>query len=890
MEGMEGSLSNANVDSSKMNCVSGQEMCTMLDDGSFPSAETIEKHSIEENDFSTDPDLEQRLCDTDSSRPHNQQDACAGGESDVDGNMAVSCETECSADSERSGKHLPEPDTPNDCFLASGKVIPSEPEHTEFYIHHKSGKPRTDPAVSDSLDNSCQKEAEFAKASSDNLTNDTCPPSPDTQQKDSGNSYPKELETETRALNGETHSHERSTKNVEVKTGTGYLDGVISSIQSLPCNQLRADTDRDTVNISRAELTLMVEQTLVAQTMSNCMQDLVQKNKVLNQQNDVLKDTIVQARNWERGDKEKHHPKSLPTVSQGTGAEVFRFPGSLPALSVQSGSPRPPPNTDHTEQNDAEGLQTDGELRSASLQLSSQIFWDGDSAPDIFAAGQSPHVLHGLNAAASAASVPAQGGLPPNIPNSSLLDEACTYSMGPQQGEESGVGCVGVSQKLHMRVVEQLEQMKRFAQNISQQAGIHPDNMLELVSLREKVHTLHQENCQLKMELKNKPRSNPVICRDSEEHARLMAKIKQLEEKIEKQKDLEKQPLDVIAKLFAENKMLKSGVQSQPPSSVGLQAMATISHTAIPLLATLASVGCQSEESYMGIQEYAARLAHMQEALNKQQLFQDQQSAQAKNMEAEYVRAMESVRSELQAKDETVSTLRSFANGHQQSLQELRQQYDGFAQQLNREIEEKQRQLSQERKRIKQLEKRCQEAEREGVDFSHEAEKYKKEYSREMDRNKELEKMIKDERRRYDRDERELLERVKVLTEIAKQTKLLKRLVLVVDRARLDGRPLPQDLADKVAALRRENPDTPVAAAAPPSLPTVRPSSSWSNVSGVSAPPPLSGPRLQQPHSFSGSSLAAGQPGTFPQRGSGSGPRGGGVGGRGAHASSHTSS
>ena len=267
--------------------------------------------------------------------------------------------------------------------------------------------------------------------------------------------------------------------NSELGSGTGYLDSVISSIQSgnQRCGQ------REFVQISRAELTSMVEQTLTAQTMCNYMHDLVQKNKALNKQNELLKDTIVQSKCRQYIVEEGgplHSMQDIP--NQDTEAGVFRFPASCPAIPAQTfryvtGSKH---NACKIQQGGDEMTslpQADGDW-SSSIQLPANLSLDGDSSltskgsKGASAAGTVPLSSGPGNTGNAAASV-----IPSNynIPSEGLLEGAQYYSVGPQQHLESGVACVGVPQTQFACLTDELERTKRFCQKIASEAGIQPD-------------------------------------------------------------------------------------------------------------------------------------------------------------------------------------------------------------------------------------------------------------------------------------------------------------------------------------------------------------------------------------------------------------------------------
>ena len=282
--------------------------------------------------------------------------------------------------------------------------------------------------------------------------------------------------------------------STENQSLTGYLDGVISSIQSLTGNQ--PETEKDNVQISRAELTLMVQQTLAAQTMCNYLQDLVQENKTLSQQNEVLKEAAVQKRYGRGvGGQRDVTLQSLPAYKQGAEAQVFRFdrysqpPGSLPPTLDSSHPSGPQPSSQLNPnkglrspgQEDAVSLlQEDGDsVNSVSLQLPSQLSLDGDPSlssnrdKEISAAGNIlPLQLSAPGNAAAGASLSVQD---PNIPYD-ILANARYYSVGPQQHQESMIGSAGVSQEQYNRLSEELERVKLFVHKICKEGGLHPND------------------------------------------------------------------------------------------------------------------------------------------------------------------------------------------------------------------------------------------------------------------------------------------------------------------------------------------------------------------------------------------------------------------------------
>lgn len=290
----------------------------------------------------------------------------------------------------------------------------------------------------------------------------------------------------------------------ESQSLTGYLDDVITSIQTLTLNQ--PETEKDNVQISRAELTLMVQHTLAAQTMCNYLQDLVRENKMLSQQNRALKEAVVQENKMlnqqyvalkgaaVQGDQ---RPQNLYTYKQSTEAQVFRFdgcslpphplpdtedrcstsPGSHPSSQLDLNKGRGDPGRE-----DAVSLpQTDGDAGSTSLQLTSLLSFDGDpslrssrdkdasTAGNIFLLQPSP-----AGTTDAGASVSAQGPHHLNIPDNSIL-YASNSIWSQQQKERMGVSA-RVPLEQHKQLCDELEKAKRFAYRISKEGGLHPNN------------------------------------------------------------------------------------------------------------------------------------------------------------------------------------------------------------------------------------------------------------------------------------------------------------------------------------------------------------------------------------------------------------------------------
>ena len=329
-----------------------------------------------------------------------------------------------------------------------------------------------------------------------------------------------EIKGET-SLDSMTHAHEKTNclqysprsqiypekpMSTENQSLTGYLDGVISSIQSLTGNQ--PETEKDNVQISRAELTLMVQQTLAAQTMCNYLQDLVQENKTLSQQNEVLKEAAVQRRYGRAvGGQRDVTLQSLPAYKQGAEAQVFCFdrcslpPGSLPP-TLDSSHPQPSSQLNPNKGLRSPGqeaavslLQEDGDsANSVSLQLPSQLSLDGDPSlssnrdKEVSAAGNIlPLQLSAPENAAASASLFDQG---PNIPYE-ILENADYRSVELQQDQESMIGSAGMSLEQYKLLCEELEKVKLFVHKICKEGGLHPNNYNVSIG----VTTQHQYCC-----------------------------------------------------------------------------------------------------------------------------------------------------------------------------------------------------------------------------------------------------------------------------------------------------------------------------------------------------------------------------------------------------------
>ncbi|XP_076459692.1 uncharacterized protein LOC143292898 isoform X2 [Babylonia areolata] len=767
------------------------------------------------------------LSETD--RPCTQSFALTERKSDEDGKTSNLSETDTgsSVDPEICVKNsavsenndASESDNHNRPFALGKEITTNESEHERISMLQTTGQLQTE-SKDESPDLECQMEQK-GKVSSDSLVEHSSPSSILNSIERQKQSLIKQSEIK---MKGQTFDEQPTAS--EARTGSGFLSDVILSSQSPICTQ--TDTDKDTVKISRAELTLMVEQNLAARTMYNYVQNLQQENNTLNRQNEELKDTIVQRRKLEGKDEEREKSTSLPVVSQGTEAQVFCFSSSLPPpIHVQSPSSPSPllsqqtsrQKSGHTEQTDTGSLvQADGDLTS-SVQLSSQIYLDGDNSlnREASAAGKTPP--YASNNAASGASAFDQAAPQLNIPHDTLLAGAHSYSSGPQQHEENVAGSAVVSHRQFQLQTDQLEKIMLFMKKVSQDGGIDPNGLKELVHLREKIQSLQEENSRLNMELQNKPLVQHL---PGQNERALQLKIRELEEKINDQKKREHELLALITKLGTEK---LGGARplsqvSQPSSTVGLQALPHIqpiqSHT----------VSCQTDNPYVSIDEHTTQMASLKETMkHHQQAFQTQ---------------LEKMKQQL---FQSVQILN-------QHLQELTTHRNELAQQitaLNMENDEQKRKLLQESERIKSL---SQEAERN---------------RRELERNKELEKMIEDERRRYSHDEKELLDQVKDLN---RSVALLRRLALDVDRARVESCPLSQDCASLLADLHRQERRNAASVRAA--------------LGRVSGPPSSSmSPQYQNV-------AHAGQAGPVPQRGGsqqGRGAQSGHSGGRGSRAS-----
>ena len=309
--------------------------------------------------------------------------------------------------------------------------------------------------------------------------------------------HTKPNKTDSLQNSDENQTYPENLTATENQSLTGYLDDVISSIQTLAWNQ--SEAVKDNVQISRAELTFMVQQTLVAQTMCIHLQELVQKNMMLNQQNEVLKETVAERRQWQGdGSKGDLQPQSLLVYSQGPEAQVFRFDGcplppvALPPTLDQTSSSSDSHASSEPDRNKgprsprpgredmASLLQADGEAVSGSLQRPSDLGFDGDSSlgskhdkEASAAANMLPFQLSATGNDEAGASVSAQG---PNIPNEVLFEGAQLYSTGPQQNEEATGGSAGVSQDQYTRVSDELEKTKVFVNKICKEGGLHPND------------------------------------------------------------------------------------------------------------------------------------------------------------------------------------------------------------------------------------------------------------------------------------------------------------------------------------------------------------------------------------------------------------------------------
>ncbi|KAK7111599.1 hypothetical protein V1264_011206 [Littorina saxatilis] len=621
--------------------------------------------------------------------------------------------------------------------------------------------------------------------------------------------------------------HESQTQKLgagacEGQISTGYLDRVISDMQSMSGSQCEAAGG--SVQISRAELALMVAQTLKAQTMSTYMQDLVQTNCVLNTQNEVMKETIVQMRNSQTAGEKDY--TSLPPLP--TEAEVFRFdkyslpPASLPVVLDRPASTSgfcpfskldqasASQNTD--QEHPMSMVLTDGDSITVFPQLADCISYDGD--PSLRSKGNRGASAAGSsgNAGASASNFAPSPGLQTyNMPNLALFDNARCYSLGPQQQVEILGGSAGVPLEQHQLATDELEKMKMFLHKITTEGGVHPNNLMELANLRNQVNHLRSENGQLKAELENRPVP----------HTALNRQIQDLNQKILQQKKREDKLFQDISKLHLENKKLRDPrPSSQPPSSVGLHALPTIPALQNPV---------------------ASRESELQtDKLQKENDKLRQFCAEARRSEMEAKEAAQQAQLKLKAaRDYTLSL------GHD----------------------------------LKVKITHCEELGNELRGLNTEIDRLKKMHLQEADRCKQLEQMIADERKRWSRDEKQLLDQVR---KDAKFIQVLEELVLAVDRVR-DGVPLQPSQEDHLAALKEQS-------ASRASLTTsARSTKSASSRAGATATSTSSSRTQHQiPRSSSGNTSTGAGP--RPLQGFHSSSRDGGgssssAGGRGTHSS-----
>ncbi|KAK7507382.1 hypothetical protein BaRGS_00001317 [Batillaria attramentaria] len=589
---------------------------------------------------------------------------------------------------------------------------------------------------------------------------------------------------------------------------TDYLQHVISCLQS--ASESQSGVQKDHMMISRGELTLLVHQTLATQTMWNYMQQLVQENKTLKQKNQVLMGLVMQAKQPCNGAGKE--ARKIPTQGQLTEGQVFRF-DKCPLLPASS----PPSLCLGHEDGGADNSIVEMDGDSLSLQLPSQIGSDGDppsSSPSGVggkgASGNVPNIVdtaHGLVGASRM----------PNIPTADVFEGAQYYSCGLQPQDGAAMASVAVSKEQYDLAVEELEKTKRYIKKLLKDGGISPDTTDELVHLRSKVLELQSENMNLARELESRP-SHDTYLQESrmktapEQQALLQQKLQKQEGFLKKKDELVAILSEEVNKLRTEIKELKSGAQSQPPSTVGL--------TALPPIPTVASSSCQTSISAclvpaMTQTEGPLEVMHIK-ALQKKL---EQVTSEKADLERETARIKQQL---IQARDNEY--------GHGLALEKSRAKSFDLEQQL-RQANEHRSELGAE---ITGLNNEIDELRRKAKESDH--------------KRRALENMIEDERKRYSRDEQELLKRIDHVTkekrEASQSRDTLAKLLLAADAAWrggvLYGTPyaVPNDYATHLSSLQRQNtsPHSAHAMSARSSAPRSTPHSSQAQFQGLIDP------------------------------------------------------
>lgn len=543
----------------------------------------------------------------------------------------------------------------------------------------------------------------------------------------------------------------------------GYLQHVITCLQSASGNHSYGQKDH--VMISRGDLDLLVKQTLRVQTVFNHTWSLMQQNKQLQREKQALVEyaKVLEAQRWQL---------------KNTDRQVFCFEKcSLPQPRLFCSAHRG--QEDDSKSSITSLVTEDGE--SMSIQLASELGLDGDHACDVLsmaggkeASGNIPHVVSSNQGATeTGASPPAP--FRPNIPACDLMEAAHCYSVGPQLPPRETVSGSLVSQEQYDQAIAELEKMKRYVYKLLKDGGLCPNTADELVYLRNRVSKLQDENLRLAQNLQDRP----VSAANMKEQSRLGVTPDQ-KNQVEKLKHMVQLKDDIIDALNEKVKQLqkelsKNGMQSQPPSTVGL--------TALPPIPTVAQTSCQTEASchslssatqtdiaqetvqLLNLQRQLERVSFEYTDLEKEFTKIQEQVIQARDNEREHYIVVEKV----QAQNRHLQQQLTEANKHRM---ELAEQLTG----LNNEMDSLKRKAMESDKRWRALEK-----------------------------------MINDERRRYSRDEEELLKRIDTVgrekSEMWQKSEAVVKLLLAADAAWSDGTQygtaVPRDYTAQVTSLRQ---------------------------------------------------------------------------------------
>ncbi|XP_025109471.1 uncharacterized protein LOC112573363 isoform X2 [Pomacea canaliculata] len=487
---------------------------------------------------------------------------------------------------------------------------------------------------------------------------------------------------------------------------THFLESLISSL-----NINKSSTEEEVIKLPRSQLAMIVRQTLYMQTLYNFMQGLVQE-KWPKQRNFMFKEEMNEAKN----------PLLMQIQDTVSERQIFRFDNPLTDLSDQS-KPIIIQNAD-VSHNTADSsykvgtFETDGEsTTSMSLQLPSQLNLDGDHPESENPLGKGENNKVTLSGNTEIATSPEQQF---NIPDLDLIEGSQECFQHSSNGPRDYVDNVGISFEEFELMQDELCKSKRYMHVL-----LHENK-----HLKETVRTLEEANTALKERESRFIGANMEQVKPHEHHlAVLVEKVKKMEKNIEL-KDHAMAILNTkIAIVQNENKILKdqvhsgslvnkAGPQSQPPSDTGYSALPPIMEPCIR---------CVTQETQTSLQ---------QDEKNVPMLLAE----------------LENVRAENKNMQKQIDHLK---HTHSQiSYGEVEQKKA-----LEKQLKSIKEELLQYQKKLKESEDHRRELADEITGSYDEIDKEKKKSLIAEERYRRLEGIMEDERRRFTRDEKLLLER-----------------------------------------------------------------------------------------------------------------------------------